>query len=84
ELQELTRIYVERGLDTALAEQVARQLTERNALEAHMRDELGLTSELEARPVQAAIASAASFTAGAAFPLLLVLLLPLAWVAPGV
>ncbi|MGJ3647155.1 VIT1/CCC1 transporter family protein [Sphingomonas sp. GlSt437] len=84
ELQELTRIYVERGLDQALAEQVAQQLTERDALEAHMRDELGLTAELEARPVQAAMASAASFTAGAAFPLLLVLLLPISLVAVGV
>ncbi|MFX5873877.1 VIT1/CCC1 transporter family protein, partial [Acinetobacter baumannii] len=53
-------------------------------MEAHMRDELGLTAELETRPVQAAMASAASFTAGAAFPLLLVLLLPISLVAVGV
>ena len=69
ELEELTLIYQERGLGRALAEQVAAQLTEHNALDSHLRDELGMTSETAARPVQAAAASAASFTVGAALPL---------------
>ncbi len=75
ELEELTQIYEQRGLDRPLAEQVAVQLTEHNALDSHLRDELGLTSELAARPIQAAAASAASFTVGAALPLAIVLLL---------
>lgn len=74
ELEELTQIYQQRGLDRPLAEQVAVQLTEHNALDSHLRDELGLTSELAARPIQAAAASAASFTVGAALPLAIVLL----------
>ena len=74
ELEELTQIYEQRGLDRPLAEQVAVQLTEHNALDSHLRDELGLTSELAARPIQAAAASAASFTVGAALPLAIVLL----------
>ena len=64
ELEELTQIYEERGLDRALAEQVAVQLTAHNALDTHLRDELGLTEAAAARPIQAAIASAASFCAG--------------------
>ncbi|MBY0521469.1 MAG: VIT family protein [Sphingomonas sp.] len=76
ELEELTRIYMGRGLDRALASQVAQQLTAKDALKAHLRDELGLSAHLEARPVQAALASAGSFAIGAALPLLLVLLLP--------
>ena len=75
ELEELTQIYQQRGLDRPLAEQVAVQLTAHNALDSHLRDELGLTSELAARPIQAAAASAASFTVGAALPLAIVLLL---------
>ena len=75
ELEELTQIYQQRGLDRPLAEQVAAQLTEHNALDSHLRDELGLTSELAARPIQAAAASAASFTVGAALPLAIVLLI---------
>ncbi|BBB07332.1 VIT1/CCC1 transporter family protein [Sphingopyxis sp. EG6] len=74
ELEELTQIYQQRGLDRPLAEQVAAQLTAHNALDSHLRDELGLTSELAARPIQAAAASAASFTVGAALPLAIVLL----------
>ena len=58
ELEELTRIYVDRGLDRRLAEQVAIQLTERHALGAHARDELGISETVAARPVQAAIVSA--------------------------
>src|SRR3546814_5173786 len=60
ELEELTLIYQDRGLDRTLAEQVAAQLTAHDALDTHLRDELGLTSEMAARPVQAAAASAAS------------------------
>ena len=74
ELEELTQIYQERGLNRPLAEQVAAQLTAHNALDSHLRDELGLTHHMKARPVQAAVASAASFTAGAALPLLVVFL----------
>ncbi|KTE00326.1 hypothetical protein ATE68_18445 [Sphingopyxis sp. H038] len=74
ELEELTLIYQERGLDRALAEQVAVQLTEHNALDTHLRDELGMTDAMAARPVQAAAASAASFAIGAALPLATVLI----------
>ena len=74
ELEELTLIYQDRGLDRALAEQVAAQLTAHDALDTHLRDELGLTSEMAARPVQAAAASAASFAVGAALPLATVLI----------
>ena len=74
EREELTAIYQKRGLDRALAEKVVSQLMANNPLEAHMRDELGLTTEMSARPVQAAFASAGSFAVGAALPLALVLL----------
>jgi VIT1/CCC1 family predicted Fe2+/Mn2+ transporter len=74
ELEELTQIYEQRGLDRTLAEQVAAQLTEHNALDTHLRDELGMTDEMAARPVQAAAASAASFSIGAALPLAVVFL----------
>ncbi|WP_447760732.1 VIT1/CCC1 transporter family protein [Sphingopyxis panaciterrae] len=73
ELEELTQIYQERGLDRGLAEQVAVQLTEHDALDTHLRDELGMTDAMAARPVQAAAASAASFAIGAALPLATVL-----------
>jgi len=73
ELEELTLIYQERGLERALAEQVAVQLTEHNALDTHLRDELGMTDAMAARPTQAAAASAASFAIGAALPLATVL-----------
>ncbi|GAP65674.1 hypothetical protein MBSD_n0964 [Mizugakiibacter sediminis] len=69
ELKELTAIYVGRGLDAALAQQVAVALMKHDALEAHARDELGITTTLRARPLQAALASAASFAVGAALPL---------------
>ncbi|HEY0596285.1 VIT family protein [Sphingopyxis sp.] len=69
ELEELTQIYEQRGLTRALAEQVAVQLTEHDALDTHLRDELGMTDAMAARPVQAAAASAASFAIGAALPL---------------
>ncbi|MFN5630605.1 MAG: VIT family protein [Sphingomonadales bacterium] len=86
EREELTAIYQKRGLDRALAEQVVSQLMANNPLEAHMRDELGLTTEMSARPVQAAFASAGSFAVGAALPLALVLLFAgpmLTWAVTG-
>lgn len=73
---ELTAIYVKRGLDEALASNVAAQLTAHDALTAHARDELGISDTLAAKPVQAAFASAGTFAAGAFLPLLMVLLLP--------
>ncbi|MCA9905863.1 MAG: VIT family protein, partial [Anaerolineae bacterium] len=76
ELEELTQIYVKRGLDPTLAKEVATQLMAHDALGAHARDELGITENLAARPVQAALASAASFAVGAALPLLVVLIVP--------
>jgi VIT1/CCC1 family predicted Fe2+/Mn2+ transporter len=76
EHRELTGIYVGRGLDKALASQVATQMMAHDALGAHLRDELGMSDELSARPVQAAFASAATFAAGAVLPLLVVLVVP--------
>ena len=76
EEDELTGIYVHRGLEPELARTVARQLTARGALAAHARDELGLTEELAARPLQAALASAATFAVGAAVPILAILAAP--------
>lgn len=76
ELEELTQIYEKRGLTRTLAEKVAAQLTAHNALEAHLRDELGLTEVHSAQPIQAALASAATFAVGAALPLLV------AWLSP--
>ena len=74
ERRELTAIYVERGLDPALAKQVAEQLMAHDALGAHARDELGISATLSARPIQAALTSAGSFAIGAAMPLLAVAL----------
>lgn len=76
ELEELTQIYVERGLDRELAERVALQLTERDALGAHARDELGISETIAARPVQAAVISALTFAAGAVVPVLVALISP--------
>ena len=76
ELKELAGIYVKRGLDTALALQVAEQLMARDALGVHARDELGISETTAARPVQAALASAAAFSVGAALPLLMALVTP--------
>ncbi len=76
EHRELSTIYVERGLDPELADKVATQLMQHDALGAHARDELGIFDALSANPLQAALASAASFTVGAALPLLTVLLTP--------
>jgi VIT1/CCC1 family predicted Fe2+/Mn2+ transporter len=76
ELEELTQIYVKRGLTRDLAGQVAAQLTANNALDAHVRDELGIVEQTAARPIQAALTSAATFAVGAAMPLLMVVLSP--------
>ncbi len=82
ELAELTGIYVQRGLDPSLANQVADQLTAHGALAAHSRDELGTSELLVARPVQAALASAGTFAVGAASPLLAVVIAPGAYLIP--
>ncbi len=76
EHEELKNIYVKRGLEPSLAEQVADQLMAHDALGAHARDELGISDTLSARPVQAALASAATFAVGAAVPLLMLLVIP--------
>ncbi len=76
EEDELTGIYLKRGLKPELARTVARQLAAAGALAAHARDELGLTQELAARPLQAALASAATFAVGAGVPVLTILLAP--------
>ncbi|MEI7708262.1 MAG: VIT family protein [Chlorobium sp.] len=76
ELEELTSIYVSRGLDEPMARLVAVSLMSKDALAAHVRDELGITETMRARPIQAAFASALSFIAGAIIPILAVLLAP--------
>ena len=76
ELNELTQVYLRRGLDEHLARQVAVQLTEKDALAAHAHDELAISELTTARPLQAAIASAITFTVGAAMPMLAVLISP--------
>jgi VIT1/CCC1 family predicted Fe2+/Mn2+ transporter len=82
ELDELAEIYVKRGVDQVLARQVAQQLMAKDALGAHARDELGISKTTTARPVQAALASAASFTVGAAMPLLMVVVSPTGALVP--
>lgn len=77
ELEELTRIYVTRGVDPQTARKVAEQMTDFDSLAAHARDELHITDVTAARPVVAALASAATFTAGALLPLMLAIVLPL-------
>jgi VIT1/CCC1 family predicted Fe2+/Mn2+ transporter len=77
EEKELADIYVQRGLDPELARTVAVQLMAHDALGAHARDELGITEQMTARPLQAAVASAATFAVGAALPLLVVVFAPL-------
>jgi vacuolar iron transporter family protein len=84
ERAELARIYMDRGLNRELAIQVAEQLMKRDALGAHARDELGIHEMTRARPIQAALASAASFAAGAAPPAILAALLPSRLLAPGI
>ena len=82
ELQELTGIYLSRGLSPELAHQVALQLTAHDALGAHARDELGITEIVTARPVQAAFASACTFAVGAALPLFVTLIAPTTQLIP--
>jgi vacuolar iron transporter family protein len=84
ELRELAGIYVKRGLDRALALQVAEQLMARDALGAHARDELGISDTTAARPVQAALTSAAAFSVGGALPLLMALATPTGFVVEAV
>jgi VIT1/CCC1 family predicted Fe2+/Mn2+ transporter len=82
ELAELQSVYVSRGLDAPLALQVAQQLTAHSALSAHARDELGISEMTTARPIQAALASAATFSVGAALPLVTTVLIPIGRVLP--
>lgn len=82
ERRELTAIYVSRGLDPALAKQVAEQLMAHDALGAHARDELGISETLSARPIQAALTSAASFAVGGTMPLLAVAIVPASALIP--
>ena len=79
---ELSEIYVKRGLDPALADKVAEQLMAKDALGAHARDELGISEITTARPIQAALASAATFAVGAAMPLLMVVVSPASLLVP--
>lgn len=78
ELKELATIYEQRGVEPALARKVAEQMMAKDAFAAHVRDELGLADHVVARPVQAALASAATFAAGAAFPLVVSMVAPAA------
>lgn len=82
EHKELAAIYVGRGLDPALAKQVAEQLMAKDPLAAHARDELGISDTITARPIQAALTSASTFAVGAALPLLTVVLSPAAQLSP--
>ena len=82
EHKELAAVYIARGLDPSLAQQVAEQLMARDALGAHARDELGISETLRARPVQAALASAGSFAVGAAMPLLVTAMAPMTGLIP--
>ena len=82
EAEELAQIYVGRGVETGLARQVAQQLMAKDPLGSHARDELGISSISAARPVQAALTSAATFSVGAAAPLALVILSPHNWLVP--
>ena len=84
EREELAQVYIQRGVEDGLAREVARQLMVKDALGAHARDELGISEISTARPVQAALASAATFTIGALAPLLLVLVAPTAYLVPTV
>ena len=82
ELDELANIYVKRGVDQALAREVARQMMAKDALAAHARDELGISEITTARPIQAGLTSAASFSVGAAMPLLMVVVSPASALVP--
>ena len=84
EARELTQIYVKRGVEPALARKVAGQLMATDALGAHARDELGISESSKARPIQAALTSAATFAAGATLPLLTAIIAPRHFLAPAV
>ncbi|HEX4712690.1 VIT family protein [Phenylobacterium sp.] len=84
ETLELTQLYVARGLDRALARQVAEQLMAKDPIGAHARDELGISGVTTARPIQAAMTSALTFSLGAALPLAIAAVAPAAWVSPAV
>jgi VIT1/CCC1 family predicted Fe2+/Mn2+ transporter len=84
EHEELAAIYRRRGLETALAEKVAEELMTHNALEAHARDELGIYDAMTAKPLQASLTSAVSFSAGAGLPLLVIAIAPLGYSVPSV
>ena len=84
ELDELAQIYVDRGVEPGLARKVAEQMMAKDALATHARDELGLSTHVAARPIQAALTSAATFAAGAALPLTIAVLVPAKWIAPAV
>jgi VIT1/CCC1 family predicted Fe2+/Mn2+ transporter len=82
EHKELTAIYMARGLDSALAKQVAEQLMAHDALGAHARDELGISDTFRARPIQAALASAGSFAGGAVLPIVVIAISPVSAMIP--
>lgn len=84
EREELAQIYVKRGLEAGLARQVADQLMAKDTLAAHAHDELGISEMTTARPIQAALTSAATFSVGAAMPLLMVLVSPASMLVPAV
>ena len=84
EFRELTSIYVHRGLDVALAKQVAEKLMSHDALAAHAREELGISEITTARPLQAALTSAMSFSVGAILPLLVAAMVTIQWVIPAI
>ena len=84
ELDELTQIYVDRGVEPTLARQVAQQMMAKDAFAAHARDELGLSEHVVARPIQAALTSAVTFAVGAALPLLIAVAAPVGWTAAAV
>jgi VIT1/CCC1 family predicted Fe2+/Mn2+ transporter len=79
ELQELTNIYIDRGVEAGLAREISAQMMKKDALGIHAREELGITDLTTARPLQAAAASAAAFSLGAAFPVASILIIPPAW-----
>lgn len=84
EIEELTSIYINRGLDSDLAKEVVNQLMSKDALGAHARDELGITEINTARPLQAALFSAASFTLGSLLPLLVIFIVPRVYLIPSI
>ena len=84
ELDDLSQIYVQRGVEAGVARQVAEQLMAKGALAAHARDELGISATTTARPLQAALTSAATFSVGAAMPLAMVVIAPATALVPAV